>query len=181
MSGRRHEADLLHLQQLMDARIKGFEINRAEPGGEERLSQAKVDKDAAIAALQYNQAYEKVTAIKNQESLKPEIPATRRGSFRRHIAKTISFIDQAPHPEPCTPSKVMRLQRLPQYYLWLVSSPFQGRHQELQNTSRFVLQTKSCERLRHLSGAGWLQYFANLLGGRALTFQASLRLMPLRA
>ena len=71
-SGRKHEADLLHLQQQMDARIKEFEINRAEPGGEERLSRAKTDKDAAIAALQYNQAYEKVTAIKNQESLKDE-------------------------------------------------------------------------------------------------------------
>ena len=71
-SGRKHEADLLHLQQQMDARIKDFEINRAEPGGEERLSRAKTDKDAAISALQYNQEYEKVTAIKNQESLKDE-------------------------------------------------------------------------------------------------------------
>jgi hypothetical protein len=71
-SGRKHEAELLHLKQQMDARIKDFEINRALPGGEEKLSQAKTDKDAAIAALQYNQEYEKVTAIKNQESLKDE-------------------------------------------------------------------------------------------------------------
>jgi hypothetical protein len=71
-SGRRHEAELLHLQQQMDARIKDFEINRAQPGGEERLSQAKSDKGVAIAALQYNQEYEKVTAIKNQEILKDE-------------------------------------------------------------------------------------------------------------
>jgi hypothetical protein len=71
-SGHKHEAELLHLQQLMDARIKDFEINRTEPGGEERLSRAKTDKDAAIAALQYNQEYEKVTAIKNQETLKDE-------------------------------------------------------------------------------------------------------------
>jgi hypothetical protein len=67
-TGKRHEAELLHLNEQMNAKFTPAEL-AADPSLAAKVQQ---DREIATAALKFNQEYEKVTAIKNQESLKDE-------------------------------------------------------------------------------------------------------------